>query len=344
MLAQEREGLVSSSSEGTRPQEHIMPTGRIKYYNFDKGFGFIAQDSSDADVFLHSSAIKYHEYEELRVGQRVKYSVVEGEKGLVAQNVEVLLTPTERRWLRQGKAVIPRGYAGIPGQGPGQFGGGESTEGRDYGADDSAPIRRRSDRRGAKGSSRSAKPARDQQPETEKPDQSAAPPQKSQDPASKQLSFGDLYILKQINFETSMFFALYDQQQLPATVLEMTFSSLTLNSKGSEQQLPKTDVKYFYKDVDARRVQASLEIDEVVRALQLRQLGADAQAPDIDTEPVQHARKNGMQITITLREGEVFRGTIDWVSPDEIKLVLRNSAKVVIFRHAIHSFTVGEVV
>ena len=71
-----------------------MSTGRIKYYNFDKGFGFIAQDSSDADVFLHSSAIKHPEYEELRVGQRVKYSVVEGEKGLVAQNVEVLLTPT----------------------------------------------------------------------------------------------------------------------------------------------------------------------------------------------------------------------------------------------------------
>ena len=91
-----------------------MPTGRIKYYNFDKGFGFIAQDSSDADVFLHSSAMKQPEYEELRVGQRVKYSVVEGEKGLVAQNVEVLLTPTERRWLRQGKAIIPRGVRRIP--------------------------------------------------------------------------------------------------------------------------------------------------------------------------------------------------------------------------------------
>ena len=83
-----------------------MPTGRIKYYNFDKGFGFIAQDSSDTDVFLHSSAIKQPEYEELRVGQRVKYNIVEGEKGLVAQNVEVLLTPTERRWLRQGRQLF----------------------------------------------------------------------------------------------------------------------------------------------------------------------------------------------------------------------------------------------
>ena len=95
-----------------------MPTGRIKYYNFDKGFGFIAQDNSDADVFLHSSAIKQPEYEELRVGQRVKYSVVEGEKGLVAQNVEVLLTPTERRWLRQGKAIIPARICWVPGSKP----------------------------------------------------------------------------------------------------------------------------------------------------------------------------------------------------------------------------------
>ncbi len=318
-----------------------MPTGRIKYYNFDKGFGFIAQDSSDADVFLHSSAIKQPEYEELRVGQRVKYSIIEGEKGLVAQNVEVLLTPTERRWLRQGKAIIPRGYAGFPGQGQGQFISDEAMPASNYGADKSKPIRNRRDHdTSVAPSGPTAKPARNQRHSATDFNDSAAPTQEAQDPSSKQLSFGDLYILKQINFETSMFFALYTHVQLPATVLEMTLSSLTLNSNEGEQQIAKTDVKYCYKDIDAEKVQASVDIDDAVKAQQLTQLTADVQAPEIDTEAVQHARKNGTSIEVILREGEIFRGVIDWVSPYEIKLILDNGSKVVIFRHAVYSLAI----
>ena len=319
-----------------------MPTGRIKYYNFDKGFGFIAQDSSDADVFLHSSAIKQPEYEELRVGQRVKYNIIEGEKGLVAQNVEVLLTPTERRWLRQGKAIIPRGYAGFPGQGQGQFVSDEAMPASGYKTDESKPIRNRRDHDTSVAPLRpTAKPPRNQHTSTKGFSDSAVPTQEGPDPSSKQLSFGDLYILKQINFETSMFFVLYNRVQLPATVLEMTLSSLTLNSNGKEQHIAKTDVKYCYKDIDAERVQASVEIDDDVKAQQLTQLTADAQAPEIDTEAVQHARKNGVSIEVTLREGEIFRGVIDWVSPYEIKLILENGSKVVIFRHAVYSFAIG---
>lgn len=316
-----------------------MPTGRIKYYNFDKGFGFIAQDSSDADVFLHSSAIKQPEYEELRVGQRVKYNIIEGEKGLVAQNVEVLLTPTERRWLRQGKAIIPRGYAGFPGQNQGQFLSDEAITDADYEADEARPTRHRRHRDTSTAPSRSK--AEPQRTSTRDSDDSTEQTREGQDPSSKQLSFGDLYILKQINFETSMFFALYNQVQLPATVLEMTLSTLTLNSNGQEQHVAKTDVKYCYKDVDAERVQASVGINDAIKARQLTQLAPDVQAPEIDTEAVQHARKNGIAIEVNLRQGEIFRGTIDWVSPYEIKLILENGAKVVIFRHAIYSFSVG---
>ena len=318
-----------------------MATGRIKYYNFDKGFGFIAQDSSDADVFLHSSAIKQPEYEELRVGQRVKYNIVEGEKGLVAQNVEVLLTPTERRWLRQGKAIIPRGYAGFPGQGQGQFNSDEAVPGSDYNANKPKPTRkhREHDVSVAPLEPAAKLPRNQRAPATDFKD-SATPTQEIPDASSKQLSFGDLYILKQINFETSMFFALYNHVQLPATVLEMTLSSLTLNSNGSEQSIAKTDVKYCYKDIDAERVQASVAIDAAVKAQQLTQLTPDVQAPEIDTTAVRLARKNGTPIEFTLREGEIFRGIIDWVSPYEIKLILDNGSKVVIFRHAVYSFTI----
>ena len=315
-----------------------MPTGRIKYYNFDKGFGFIAQDSSDADVFLHSSAIKHPEYEELRVGQRVKYSVVEGEKGLVAQNVEVLLTPTERRWLRQGKAIIPRGYAGFPGQKQEQFDSNEAGS-ADYKTGESHVVQkhRRPDTP-VPPSKRSVKPRR--QPPPTKDVRDAADESVVKEQSSKQLSFGDLYILKQINFETSMFFALYGAIQVPANVLEMTLSRLTLNSNGKEQHIPKTDVKYCYKDIDAEKLQAAIAVDEDVKVQQLAQLPADAEACEIDTEAVRQARKNGSPIEITLREGEVFRGTIDWVSPYEIKLILGNGAKVVIFQHAVYDLSV----
>ena len=316
-----------------------MPTGRIKYYNFDKGFGFIAQDSSDADVFLHSSAIKQPEYEELRVGQRVKYNIVEGEKGLVAQNVEVLLTPTERRWLRQGKAIIPRGYAGFPGQHQDQFLGNEGPSTFDKEASGSKPTRSRRDRNVSMTTSKPTTKPKSQQTSPRNFDNAETSTQDVKEQTSKQLSFGDLYILKQINFETPMFFALSNDVQLPATVLEMTLSRLTLNSNGKEQHIAKTDVKYCYKDVDAERVQAAVEINADVKAQQLAQLTSDADAYELDTEVVQNARRSKSVIEVTLRDGEVFRGTIDWVSSYEIKLILANGAKVVIFRHAIYTLS-----
>ena len=316
-----------------------MSTGRIKYYNFDKGFGFIAQDSSDADVFLHSSSIKQPEYEELRVGQRVKYNIIEGEKGLVAQNVEVLLTPTERRWLRQGKAIIPRGYAGFPGQHQGPLFGDDNTSTFDNKTVASKSTRSHRDRDTSVASSKSAAKPQSQPATTRDYGDAVTSTQEIKEQTSKQLSFGDLYILKQINFETPMFFALYNDVQLPATVLEMTLSRLTLNSNGSEQHVAKADVKYCYKDVDAETVQAAIDIDEDVKAQQLTQLTSDTQAFEIDTETVQDARKNKASIEVTLREGEIFRGTIDWVSPYEIKLILANGAKVVVFRHAVYAFS-----
>ena len=63
-----------------------MPRGKIKYYNTEKGFGFIAQDDGEADVFIHSSAID-SPYDDIRVGQTVKYQVTECKKGLVGKDV-----------------------------------------------------------------------------------------------------------------------------------------------------------------------------------------------------------------------------------------------------------------
>jgi len=303
-----------------------MPTGRIKYYNLDKGFGFIAQDNSDEDVFLHSSAIKQADYEELRVGQRVKYNVVEGDKGLVAKNVEVLLTPTERRWLRQGKTIIPKGYSGFPAQPQDPIYTANDSLGDDKGKGDLDTQKK------------IAQTTRQQENTETRHIRESDSDQKEQ--ASRQLSFGDLYILKQINFETPMFFALYNQVQLPAIVLETTLAALTLNSNEQERTIPKIDIKYCYKDVDAEKVNAILQYNEDIKAKQLKSVLSAEETYSIDAEKIRYARKDGNIINIILREGEIFQGTVDWISPYEIKMVLENGSKVVVFQHAIYEFSV----
>jgi CspA family cold shock protein len=64
-----------------------MATGKIKWFNDAKGFGFIEQDSGEADVFVHFSAIKGEGYKTLREGQAVEFDIERDAKGLRAANV-----------------------------------------------------------------------------------------------------------------------------------------------------------------------------------------------------------------------------------------------------------------
>ena len=63
-----------------------MATGTVKWFNADKGFGFISQ-SDGADVFVHFSAIQTPGYRSLDEGQAVEFEVQQGPKGLQAANV-----------------------------------------------------------------------------------------------------------------------------------------------------------------------------------------------------------------------------------------------------------------
>jgi len=64
--------------------------GVVKWFNGEKGYGFIARDNQEKDVFVHFTAINAEGFRTLREGQRVEFEVVEGEKGPQAQNVEVI--------------------------------------------------------------------------------------------------------------------------------------------------------------------------------------------------------------------------------------------------------------
>lgn len=63
-----------------------MNNGTVKWFNADKGFGFIEREGAD-DVFVHFSAIQTDGFKTLEEGQEVEFDVVEGQKGLQAENI-----------------------------------------------------------------------------------------------------------------------------------------------------------------------------------------------------------------------------------------------------------------
>jgi len=62
-------------------------TGTVKWFNAEKGFGFITQDNGGADVFVHFRSIVADGFKTLAEGQKVSFEVQEGPKGLQAANV-----------------------------------------------------------------------------------------------------------------------------------------------------------------------------------------------------------------------------------------------------------------
>jgi CspA family cold shock protein len=67
-----------------------MAQGIVKWFNSEKGFGFIAQDGGGPDVFVHYSALQGAGFKSLDEGNRVEFEVGQGQKGPQAQDVRVL--------------------------------------------------------------------------------------------------------------------------------------------------------------------------------------------------------------------------------------------------------------
>ncbi len=77
---------VSSGPPGEQKERNSLATGTVKFFNEQKGYGFISREQGD-DVFVHYSNIQGSGFKTLQEGQRVEFDVGPGKKGEEAQNV-----------------------------------------------------------------------------------------------------------------------------------------------------------------------------------------------------------------------------------------------------------------
>jgi len=275
-----------------------MPTGRIKYYNPQKGFGFIAQDSGENDLFMHISAVRYAEGE-IKPGQFAAYKIGEGRKGPEAKEIVITLkriTEEEAEELRRSAPPFqpPKPKAVKPQQKPAQ---------RQQGA---------------------AKAKKAQQ--------------KPQKQKKKQILLDDIYMAKQAKNQTPMIFEIYDHPHLLCTVKKKYKYEIDLVVDGEVKRFPMHDIKFCYKVRDEEKVKQAITYDEEVRSQNLKAVIPRKERYHIPDEALKKAYKEEKPIMLVMRGGEVIIGTIEWFSKYAIKIKLPIGGSVLAFRHAVYKF------
>lgn len=72
-----------------KEKDQTMPTGKVKWFNNAKGFGFILPDTGEEDLFAHYSSIEMDGYKTLKAGQAVTFDLMRGDKGMHATHIRV---------------------------------------------------------------------------------------------------------------------------------------------------------------------------------------------------------------------------------------------------------------
>ena len=83
-------GVRQVAGAGPGTEKVTMAQGTVKWFNGDRGYGFIAVEGGGPDVFVHSSAITDSGRRSLEEGQRVEFDITQGQKGPQAENVRVI--------------------------------------------------------------------------------------------------------------------------------------------------------------------------------------------------------------------------------------------------------------
>ena len=95
-----------------------MATGRVKWFNNAKGYGFVRPDEGGEDLFVHYSYIQMEGYKSLKAGQPVEYEIQPANKGFHAVNLrasgEPSMTPPMRRTPRIRPAAVTARQAPMP--------------------------------------------------------------------------------------------------------------------------------------------------------------------------------------------------------------------------------------
>ena len=75
---------------GLKQELAVMATGTVKWFNDDKGYGFITPDDGGTDLFAHYSAIQSEGFKSLKEGQKVEFEIGQGRKGPAAENIRAV--------------------------------------------------------------------------------------------------------------------------------------------------------------------------------------------------------------------------------------------------------------
>ena len=145
--------------------------------------------------------------------------------------------------------------------------------------------------------------------------------------------------MKHRQLQTPMFFGLYGGQVLLAQIEEIMRYEFVLKDENGSKQIKKTDIQFCYNAEKAMHIFALADTNETIKKRALQPIIARKRRYKIKYSTLKNARKEKKHLTVTMRGGEVFTGTIKWFNLYEIKLLLdsENDADLLLFRHAIYN-------